>query len=483
MNAQAVARLLHKHSLRMPIVTALLAILLATCACGGGSSAATPVDPGTGGGSGGSAQTPIQVKMGDAPADRVVSFEVTVGPISLTPSSGAAVTVLSGTRRLEMAHLSGTNEPLALLSVPQGDYSGASITVANPEVSFINTSGVLTKLEPAFTQAITINFSPALHVGASAAVMHIDLNVANALSFDALGNVTGVALSASSFSVSSAAVAAEDNQHPEDGELEDLTGTVSSVTGSSFTLVTGQNGASLTFVTDAATEFNDGATLGTMLNTIVKVEGRTRTDGSLYAKEVEGIENNTGAEVEGLITQVTGNPASQLVVNADSGVGSGIDDTKIGSSMTIDVSSANYKVSKGSVDDSGLPQLGSSPEFPFDGATVHGGQRVEVESENSMADDNPHSVSKVKLKQQSLSGTVSGLAGATSAGPVTFTLTLPADSAVAILSGQTSVTVFWQPGTDLRGAASVNNGDTVRVRGLLFFTGSNFNLIARRISE
>jgi hypothetical protein len=123
------------------------------------------------------------VKVGDAPADRVVTFEVTVGPISMTPTSGSAVTVLSATQRVELSHLSGTNEPLALLNVPQESYSSAAITVANPEVAFINNLGVLVKLQPVFNQAITLNFSPALTVGASSVVVNIDLNVANSLTF------------------------------------------------------------------------------------------------------------------------------------------------------------------------------------------------------------------------------------------------------------------------------------------------------------
>src|SRR5262249_27374773 len=159
-------------------------------------------------------------------------------------------------------------------------------------------------LESTLNQAITVNFSPALTIGANASVLNIDLNIANSLTFDAQGNVTGVSISASSFDISSSAVVAEDRQNHEEGELEDIIGLVTSVSGTSFTMTAGQNGVSLTFATDANTEFSDGAALATMANTIVEVEGRTKADGSLYAKEVEGIENENGAELEGLITQV-----------------------------------------------------------------------------------------------------------------------------------------------------------------------------------
>jgi hypothetical protein len=423
----------------------------------------------------------MQVRLGDAPADRVIVFEVTVGPISLTPSSGAAVTVLSGTRRVELTHLSGTNEPLALLKVPQGSYTGGTITVANPEVVFINNLGQTVKLEPAFNQAVTVSFNPALTVGASASVVNIDLNIANSLTFDAQGNVTGVNISGSSFTVSSSAVKAEDEQEPEDGELEDITGTVSSVSGTSFTLMVGMTGTPLTFTTDSNTEFKDGATLATMANTVVTVEGVTRADGTLYAKEVEGIENEGGAEIEGLISHVTGNPATQLSFVADDGSGTGMDDTKIGSTFTVDVSGdTQYKVAKGNIDTSGIGGLPAPPDFPFDASTVHAGQRVEVESVSSLSGTSL-AAEKVKLVEQTLSGTVSGVSGTA---PTTFTLTVAADSAFAMLSGSTSVTIHWQPGTDVSNLPhALANSDAVRVRGLLFFTGSQFNMIARRITH
>ena len=458
-------------------VTLAFGLLLLSVGCGGSSSKSS-LGPG---GHGPTPQTATQLRVGDAPADRVVTFEVTVGPVSMSPTSGSAVTVLSATQRVELSHLSGTNEPLALLNVAQGSYSSASITVANPEVTFINNLGVLVKLQPVFNQAITINFSPALNVGATSLVVNIDLNVANSLTFDTQGNVTGVSLSASSFTVSTAAVAAEDKQDHDDGELEDTTGVITAVNGTSFTLTVDQTGVPLTFTTDANTQFDDGASL--TRNAIVTVEGVTKSDGTLYAKEVEGIEDASGAEAEGLITQVPGNPATQLTFVADHGMGSGMDDTKVGDTITADVNSAKkYEVKKGNIDTSGIGGLPSSPNFPFDATTVHAGQRIEMESINAL-NGTSITADKVKLQQQALIGMVSGLRGPTTAGPEIFTLNVASDSAFAMLSGKNQVTVFWQPGTDLHKLTSVSNGDTVRVRGLVFFTGGSFNMIARRIDQ
>jgi hypothetical protein len=220
------------------------------------------------------------------------------------------------------------------------------------------------------------------------------------------------------------------------------------------------------------------------LNQIVNVEGVTRSDGTLFAEEVEGIENQAGAETEGLVTSVTGNPATSLGFLVDDGTGNGMDDTKVGASFTADVSglqASDYKLENGKVDFGGLQVGGAS--FPFDPTTIHAGQRVEVESINAMpAIAGTVVADKLKLEQQAVNGTVSNFTTG-SGGAATFDLNLPSDgsSYLTILSGQTVVHVFQQPGTDNKSGA-VSNGSAVRVRGLLFWTGTGFNMIARRIT-
>ena len=470
----------HHHSMRQTrIIPLMLVFGIAIVAVGCGSykagSAAIPSPTAT-------PQVKTQVKIGDAPAARVVSFELAVGPITMTDDAGNVTTVLTKSQRVELSHLSGTNEPLSLLSVPQGNYKSASLTVSNPEVTFINSTGKTQKIEPALNQNVVVNFSPDLSVGGSSVILGIDVNVANSLAFDAQGNITGVSLSASSFSFVSSPIAQEDKQGHDDGELEDLTGTVTAVNGASFNLTTSATGTQLTFTTDSHTEFEDGASLASLaVNSIVTVEGTTRSDGSLYARKIEGIENENGSELEGLVTNVTGSPATSLTFVADHGTGSGMDDSTIGNTATADVSGANFEVKTGDIDTSGLGNLPSS-EFPFDASSVHAGQRVEVESRSAMTATTLNA-EKVRLQQQALVGMVSGLASSTGSGPAMFTLTLPADAAFSILSGTSSIKVLWQPGTDLHGITAVSNGDSIRVRGLVFFNGSTATIIARRIDK
>lgn len=449
----------------------------------------------------------MQLRIGDAPADRVLSFEVTLGPITLTSSAGASVTVLNGTRRLELSHLSATNELLAMLKVPQGTYTSGSITVSNPEITFIDATGKIQKLEPAFNQAIPVSFDPPVAISASATVLSIDLNIAESLTFDAQGNITGLNLSGASFTLGAAAVGPEDHQDDHDGAIEGLTGVISAVGGPVFDLTIDATGSTLRFTSDANTRFDDGATL--TVGARVTVEGFTRADGSLYAKEIEAVDqeqpNQQAAEAEGYVTQVTGNPATQLAFLAVDGGGDGMDSSQIGGIITADVTNARYRVHAQNIDTSGFGNLPSA-QFPFDANSIHAGQLVQVSTNGGMKDDvmknddgggnngdggndgngnggKDGNGARVELQQQTLTGGVSGLSATTTAGPATFTLTLPDDSIFAMLSGETAVSVYLQTGTDLHDVSAIANGDRVRVRGLVFFNGTSFTMIAGRITH
>jgi len=463
-----------KLTYRVPFIVLLLAVH--GCAKYSGSTMMNTPNPAA------AASSVAQFRIGDAPADRVTSFELNIGPMTLIPSSGSPIFVLSTPQKVELSHLSATTIPVAIVKVPAGSYTGVSLTASNPEITFINSLGQMMKIEPALDQTISVNFNPTLNINASL-VISLDLNLVNALTFDPQGNVTGVNLTPSAFTISTQPVGTDENTQQEDnGKIEDVTGTVTSVKGSSFTMTLGTTGISLTFSTDSNTEFKDGATLSGLTNMMVRAEGITRADGTIYAKEVEGAANEGGMLAEGVITSVSGSPAAQINLLTQDGDGSGMDDSKIGLALTVDVSKAEYQVTMESIDASGLSAVPSSPNFPFDSTTIHAGQRVEVDSDSAVGEDSAKA-RKVRLEQQGLRGTVSGLASPTSSGPITFTLTIPSDSAFAMTSGQTTVQVFWQAGTDLHDLNSVNNGQAVEVRGLLFFTGNAFNMIARRIEQ
>jgi len=120
--------------------------------------------------------------------------------------------------------------------------------------------------------------------------------------------------------------------------------------------------------------------------------------------------------------------------------------------------------------------LASLPFTPdFSRATISKGQNVEVDSDGAMT--TPVAARKIKLHQQALTGTASNVQ------TNSFTLTVAVDSAFAMLTGMQTVTVNRTSSTELKDISSVTEGTTVRVRGLLFFDGSSYRIVARRIGN
>ncbi|MGH9569883.1 MAG: hypothetical protein ACRD4F_09590, partial [Candidatus Angelobacter sp.] len=95
--------------------------LALSAGCGGGGSGVNPgptPTPGTAGASN------TQVRIGDAPADSVIAFEVSLTSLSLTPSGGGAAVNIAvpANNRIELTHDSGKFEPLTLGNLPQGTF-------------------------------------------------------------------------------------------------------------------------------------------------------------------------------------------------------------------------------------------------------------------------------------------------------------------------------------------------------------------------
>src|SRR5882757_489720 len=126
-----------KAMVAVMVVTAL--IFAAGCGGGGSSSVASNPTPTPNPSNSANAQ----VRFGDAPADSVISFEVTVSALTLTPSGGGtAVSIPVGANnRLELSHASGKFEPFALGNLPQGSFTAANLTLTNAELTFLSGTG------------------------------------------------------------------------------------------------------------------------------------------------------------------------------------------------------------------------------------------------------------------------------------------------------------------------------------------------------
>ena len=249
----------------------MLAILIALAVgCGGGGSGLTsnpnPTPTPAGANS-------AQVRFGDAPADSVISFEVSVSSLSLTPAGGGAPVSVAvpANNRIELTHASGKFEPFIAGNLPQGTFSAANLTLANSELTFLTTAGTPVHINGPASASISVPLSPNLTIGSSPLVLNIDVNVGASIT-TAAGVVNGIAFTSASFNITAKAPGVAANQQDDDGEIEDVQGTVTAVNGSSFTFKVGQTGSLMTFNTDGTTQFKDGVTtVASLLNQVVTV--------------------------------------------------------------------------------------------------------------------------------------------------------------------------------------------------------------------
>ena len=460
---------------KLAVPISLLVVLFGLTSCGGnGSSSAQNlgnVTPGI--------ASSTLFSIGDAPSDKIVSFEVTINSVALTDANGASVTILNRAFRIELTHLAASFVPVANLSVPQGTYNKVTVTFSNPEVVLLNPDGTTVKREPPITNGTTsAALNPNLVVGVAATALSLDVNVAQSVTFDAAGNATV----SPAITVGSGAAAPAQNK-AENGKIEDTRGTVATVAADSFTINVNDGAQTLTFKVDANTQFHDIAGLSALKQGMqVEVNGNLQLDGSMLATSVEAEgedgeneqEMRNAMELEGLIVNASGTPTNSISIVARDVSSSSNNSPSLGS--TIDValdSNTRFDVKSKNL------TLTSLPFTPtFDQNSITKGQNVEVDADSLAT--SPVPARKISLREQSITGVASAIQSGTVR---SFTLTVPSDSAFAMLTGSTTVAVYQVTATELKDIPAVTEGATIRVRGLLFLDGSTLRLVAIRISK
>ncbi len=444
------------------VIGTLLTIALWT-ACGGSMSSSG------GGGTPPRGSTSAVVNVTDSPSDRVVSFEVTINSVSLIAADGTSTVVISSPRRLEVTHASGSAEPLGVTVFPQGTFTSAKVDVSNPDVVFIDDSGHAVEKKNSGSTTITIPFSPALVVGATPVVLTIDFNAAGSINIDVANNTVTVNPTADARHDDVPGSGAEAGEDVENGEFEHFVGQVSGISGTSFTV--SSNGGSVTFATDSTTSFEENATFASLnIGSMVRVEAHTQQNGTPLASEVE-ILSSIANETEGIIISTSGSPTSGLTVVVQDGSGSGMNDSALGSTLTVHFTErTRFRVDTGNID------LGGLNLSDLNASTLSKGLRVEVDSDAAPSNGAVNAES-VKLLPQALTGTISNV------GNSQFTLTLADDSAFKLLTGAGTLTVLTQRNTETKNI-TISNGATAKVRGLVFFVPDTnpFTMVAGRIS-
>lgn len=264
--------------------------------------------------------TSLVVFGGDAPLCSIFSFTVTITGMTVGLSSGGSpvsVLVPANAITLDFASLLDFTTVLSLSGLPAGTYSQVTVTLANPQINYLDTSKsppVVSTLTPTLsTLTVPISLSPPLTVtGTGTAGLSVDFNLlqsvlTNPTTGQLTGNVTPTFTATASTTPGASGFA----------QFADLRGIAQSITTTStnpsfigsFTLqpATGQT---LKIEVNSSTTFGGISGLGSLqAGTFVEVSAFADANGNIVANEIEAEEQEDASTGEaaflGLITSVT----------------------------------------------------------------------------------------------------------------------------------------------------------------------------------
>ncbi len=496
-----------------------LAILTATVVSGAGcgfvnsqSSQQNDGDPLHLGGRPGPQGTPtpqiIQVRMGSVPNDRIVSLSLTMTSLKATNSGSADIEMLTPDPTptpvtVEFAHSATVTEPISIANIYQDTYSALVFPAMTGQVVFFDNTGQLVS-QPLNIDAQTVATSFVLGATNPLVInLTLDLNQSFTIN-DPLASRRrsrtdrpdsgGSSVTPNPLVVTTQTVAPDPAVgQPESGSIVFMAGSVTSVDtiGNTITLQpTSSDSIQLSY--DGGTTFVncDPSILAGMM---IEIKAATQTNGTVLASEVDLIDTATSSsEFYGLLSGYAPEGIFYNLV-VDGGEGVNTTDALIGRNVTIDWNGASYSVNSNGLD------LSGTPELVFDEVHVFPGQFVGVQGDSLvMPDPNCIPVDPLdpldpcviqvgamqpgmfELNQQTLTGTVSGYSYDSGTQTGSFTLTVAADSALATLNAGLlplgTITVRQVPQTSLLNSPTFIDGDTVKVRGLVFVDPSYTNV-------
>ena len=419
-----------------------------------------------------------------APASGVtlLSVKLTFTGLSVTPSGGSPVTLISGSSpvTIELTQLQTDATPLGTFKIPSGTYNSINVTVANADISFANQSGAaigqcqngsVCEIQPGGAGNITISTAPfpiTLTAGGSSGLA-LDFHLSNAIT-----STLGVDFTQPN--VLTAATLPLPNQPAGQFEpIPDVVGVVQTINTSSQTFSLQSSRGLFNVTAIASTVFdnflNCAANNFTCLqnNMVVSADLTLKSDGTFGVSEIEFEDTAPDDEITGVVFSIGSATQFQVAVldKLQAATGSLIGGVNTGNLVTVNLAVSPTFV----VNTKGLV-IPTTPLSLFQGAAdtsqMLGGQVVQVRVKTFTPASPPTNASlttdRVRLRFSVISASVLGAPA-----PPNFTL----GSLPPLLTNQSlsSLQVQTQLKTSFEGVADINglaDGNSVSVRGLFF---------------
>jgi len=294
-----------KYILAIASVAAIGILIQVGCGGGHGSQFIVP------------ASGTLAVFGGDAPLCSVISFSVTITGLTLTPQSGSSpVSVLPSGEAItvDFASLMDFTTPFSVSNVSAGTYNALGITLANPQLTYLDTSTTPSSFKtvtPSLTSlTINLDLNPAITIaGNGTLALQLDFNLLNSVAIGSNNQFTVTPTFTANLASASGSTGF--------AQFDDLSGLVQSVSTSStnpsfagsFT-ISRPNAPTLTIDVSSSTTFAGVSGLsGLTAGTFAEMEAFLDANANLVANSVvaEAQEDQASGEAafSGLITSVT----------------------------------------------------------------------------------------------------------------------------------------------------------------------------------
>jgi hypothetical protein len=284
---------------------AALALAAFAVGCGGGSS--TPLVQNQSG--------TVFVSGGDAPLQGVVSFKVVIMGIAVAEGSSTPITVTNGPQTVDFARLNGMHTLIDMNSIPAGTYDTVIVTLASPEIDYLNvtnpqttppTRPTISSLTATSTPPVTLSMSTVTIPLANSLVVNagdviglgFEFNILKSLPVDGNGQLTGVV----NPTINVNAITPSDA----DAYIDEFIGGVTTInaSGNSFTIV-GPHGHPFTVDVNDQTEWEGGDTINTLtMTSIVAISGTLDRTAGTFDADTVAILSQDSFYAGGLITYV-----------------------------------------------------------------------------------------------------------------------------------------------------------------------------------
>jgi hypothetical protein len=294
-----------KNWLARGVFVAVVAALMTGCGGGGSTGTSAPV----------AESGSVFVNATDAPLPSVVSFQVDITGMTVSDGTNPPVSILSGTQTVDFARLNGLHTMLDLNTIPAGTYTGVNVTLANPQIAYLNvtnpqttppTHPAVTTLNGASSPAVTltqssvaVTLSTPLTVNSGDIIgLSFDFDLRDSIQVDSTGQITGAVNPVLKLK---AVTPSDDDAYVD----EFVAGVVSTnASGSSF-VIQGPFGHQFTVNTNDQTEWEGSEAITDLTATsIVQISGTLDRTSKAFLADTVAIVSQDKFFAGGLITYV-----------------------------------------------------------------------------------------------------------------------------------------------------------------------------------